>query len=196
MERISRFVPSDATWGGVRLDRISLGQLRDRILVADNEADLFSGSTREVVAGRHDPDDDAIREALHAAVATDIVDSLPEGLDSVIAAQGLNISGGQRQRLRLARALYATPDVLLAVEPTSAVDAHTEGAMASRLRTARHGRTTAVATTSPLVLDHADVVIHVVDGRAAAAGTHRDLMRTEPNYRALLSRGADEEALR
>ncbi|WP_369392986.1 ABC transporter transmembrane domain-containing protein [Streptomyces sp. CG1] len=196
IERLGRFVPSDATWGGVRLDSIPLGHVRDRILVADNDADLFAGSLREIVTGRHDPDDDAIREALHTAVATDIVDALPEGLDSVIAAQGRDISGGQRQRLRLARAVYATPDVLLAIEPTSAVDAHTEGAIAARLRAARKGRTTVIATTSPLLLDRADVVVHVVDGRVAATGSHRDLSRTEPGYRALLSRDADEETVR
>jgi ABC-type bacteriocin/lantibiotic exporter with double-glycine peptidase domain len=109
---------------------------------------------------------------------------------------GRNVSGGQRQRLRLARAVYAAPEVLLAVEPTSAVDAPTEAIMASRLRAARNGRTTVVTTTSPLVLDVADVVVYLVDGRAVATGTHRELVRTEPGYRALVSRDADEGALR
>ena len=86
--------------------------------------------------------------------------------------------------------------MLLAVEPTSAVDAHTEATMASRLRAARDGRATVVTTTSPLVLDQADVVVYLVDGRVAATGPHHDLLRTEPDYRALVSRGAEEGALR
>ncbi|WP_431961176.1 ABC transporter transmembrane domain-containing protein [Actinacidiphila sp. bgisy160] len=194
VDRLGRFAPSDATWGDVRLHAVCVEALRDRVLVADNEADLFAGTVREVVAGRHEPADDAIRAAVHAAVADDVVDALPDGLDSAVAAQGRNLSGGQRQRLRLARALHAAPDTLLAVEPTSAVDAHTEAAMAARLRAARQGRTTLVTTTSPLVLEQADVVVFVVDGKAAATGTHHHLLRDEPGYRALVARGTGEEA--
>jgi ABC-type multidrug transport system fused ATPase/permease subunit len=196
VDRLGRFAASDVTWGGVRLDAVPLGAVRDRVLVADNEADIFAGTVREVVAGRHEPDDDAVRAAVHAAVAADIVDALPDGLDSAVAAQGRNLSGGQRQRIRLARALHAAPDTLLAVEPTSAVDAHTEAAMAARLRAARQGRTTLVASTSPLVLEQADVVVLLVDGKAAATGTHHDLLRDEPGYRALVARGTGEETPR
>lgn len=194
VDRLGRFSESDTTWGGVRLDTISLGQVRERILVMDNDADLFAGSVREVVAGRCERDDDRIRAAIRVAVAGDIVDSLAEGLDGTIMAAGRNLSGGQRQRIRLARAVYAAPHVLLAVEPTSAVDAHTEAAMASRLRAARQGRTTVVTTTSPLMLDQADVVVYLVDGKAAATGTHRELSHSESSYRALVFRGADEDA--
>jgi ABC-type multidrug transport system fused ATPase/permease subunit len=194
VDRLGRFSESDTTWGGARLDTISLGQVRERILVMDNDADLFAGSVREVVAGRCEPDDDRIRAAIHVAVADDIVDALPEGLDATITAEGRNLSGGQRQRIRLARAVYAAPQVLLAVEPTSAVDAHTEAAMASRLRDARQGRTTGVTTTSPLILDQADVVVYLVDGKAVATGTHQELSHSESSYHALVFRGADGEA--
>jgi ABC-type multidrug transport system fused ATPase/permease subunit len=195
-DRLGRFSESDTTWGGVRLDAISLDQVRDRILVMDNDADLFAGSVREVVAGRREHDDDRIRAAIHVAVADDIVDALPEGLDATIMATGRNLSGGQRQRIRLARAVYAVPDVLISVEPTSAVDAHTEAAMASRLRIARQGRTTVVTTTSPLVLDQADTVVYLVAGKAVATGTHHELLRTEFGYRSLVSRVADGRATR
>ncbi|WP_159058225.1 ATP-binding cassette domain-containing protein, partial [Streptomyces europaeiscabiei] len=125
--------------------------------------------------------------------AEDIVQGLPDGLGSAIDARGRNLSGGQRQRVRLARALVADPEILLAVEPTSALDAHTEARVAQRLRAAREGRTTLVTTTSPLVLDHADTVLHLVDGKVAAAGTHRELLAGEPGYRALVARDAGEE---
>jgi ABC-type multidrug transport system fused ATPase/permease subunit len=193
IERLGRYTDSDAHWGGIRLDSVALGRLRDRVLVADPDAYLFAGTVRDSVAGRQQPDDEAVRAAIEAAVAADVVDALPGGLDAPLTTQGRTLSGGQRQRLRLARALHADPDVLLAAEPTSAVDAHTEAAMAARLRTARSGRTTVVTSTSPLVLEQADLVIHLVGGRAAATGTHHDLLAAEPGYRALVSRNEDDQ---
>ncbi|MFB6749487.1 ABC transporter transmembrane domain-containing protein [Streptomyces sp. NPDC056353] len=130
--------------------------------------------------------------AIHAAAAEDIVRALPDGLETPIEAQARNLSGGQRQRVRLARALLTDPEVLLTAEPTSALDAHTEATVADRLKRARKGRTTVLAATSPLLLDRADVVHHLVDGKVAATGTHRELLDTEPGYRALVARDADD----
>jgi ABC-type multidrug transport system fused ATPase/permease subunit len=165
--------------------------VRERILVADHEADLFTGPLRDVVAGRTRAGNDAVRRAITAAVATDVA-----GLDHRIERDGRNLSGGQRQRVRLARALLADPEMLLAAEPTSAVDAHTEAAIAERLTAARAGRGTLLATTSPVLLDRADVVLYLVDGRVAASGTHRELLECEPGYRDLVSRtfSADDDA--
>jgi ABC-type multidrug transport system fused ATPase/permease subunit len=192
VDRLGRYEPSEATWGGVRLDEIGLSAVRERILVADNEADLFAGLLRELLGGRRERDAAEVARALHAAVAEDILRGLPDGLDSAVAAQGRSLSGGQRQRIRLARALLADPEVLLAVEPTSALDAHTEAAVADRLRQARDGRTTVVTTTSPLVLDHAETVHCLVDGKVAATGGHHELLAAEPGYRALVARDAEE----
>ncbi|MEV0096088.1 ABC transporter ATP-binding protein [Streptomyces sp. NPDC050738] len=192
VDRLGRFGDSDVRWGELRIDAVAQAEVRERIVVADNEAHLFSGPLREVVGGRAERDDEAMGRALHAALAEDIVQQLPEGLGSGIDAQGLNLSGGQRQRVRLVRALLADPEVLLAVEPTSAVDAHTEAAVAARLRAARAGRTTVVTSTSPLLLDQAQTVHYLVDGRVAATGRHRELLTAEPGYRALVSRGAEE----
>ena len=85
--------------------------------------------------------------------------------------------------------------MLLAAEPTSAVDAHTEAAIAGRLYAARAGRTTVVATTSPVLLDRADVVHYLVGGRVAASGSHRDLLGTVPGYEQLVARVFGEDAL-
>ncbi|MFE9776035.1 ABC transporter transmembrane domain-containing protein [Streptomyces sp. NPDC005931] len=192
VERLGRYVPSAATWGGTRLDGIALPVVRERILVADHEAALFAGPLREVVSGRSDAGDAAVLRALRTAAADDVVWALPAGLDSAVSAQGRSLSGGQRQRVRLARALLADPEVLLAVEPTSALDAHTEAAVADRLRAARRGRTTVLVTTSPLVLDRADEVVVLVDGKVAATGSHRRLLAAEPAYRALVARDTDD----
>ena len=91
--------------------------------------------------------------------------------------RGRSFSGGQRQRITLVRSLLARAPVLVLVEPTSAVDAHTETRIAERLVAARAGSTTVLVTVSPLMLDHADVVALVVDGRVVVEGTHRELLR-------------------
>ncbi|MDT0531022.1 ABC transporter ATP-binding protein [Micromonospora sp. DSM 115977] len=198
-DRLGRYAVSDATWGGVPLTAVELDQVRARILVADHDAYLFAGTLREVLRGaRPDGDRERITSALHAASAEDVVDALPDGLDAPLDTRARSLSGGQRQRVRLARALLAEPEVLILVEPTSAVDAHTEARIAERLRRARAGRTTVVLTTSPLLLGRADEVAHLVAGRVAATGTHADLLDRDPGYRRLVARGdADaEQALR
>ena len=200
IERLGRLrTDSDGgvTWAGVRIDGASREELRNRLVVADNGAEIFAGTVRDIVAGRLAPDDGRVRAAVRVAVAEDVVEALPDGLDTAVPAGGSDLSGGQRQRIRLARAVYAAPDVLLAVDPTSAVDANTEAAMIDRLREARHTRTTVVTTTSPLVLDRADEVVVLVDGRATSVGTHAELLRSDPYYRGLVSRaqdGIDDEA--
>ena len=191
VDRLGRYGATRATWGGAPLAGVDV---RGRILVADNDAYLFTGTLAEVVAGRAEADPAAVARALAASAAEDIVAGLPAGTASVLEPRGRNLSGGQRQRIRLARALYADPEILLAVEPTSAVDAHTEAAMAEGLAAARAGRATLVTTTSPALLERADVVQYLLDGRVAATGTHRELLATEPGYRALVTRAAGEDA--
>jgi ABC-type multidrug transport system fused ATPase/permease subunit len=183
IDRLGRYGETNATWGPYAIAEVAKPPVRERILVADHEADLFAGTLRDVVAGRTQAGDDAIRAAITAAVATDVA-----GLDHHVERDGRNLSGGQRQRVRLARALLADPEMLLAAEPTSAVDAHTEAAIAERLTAARAGRGTLLATTSPVLLDRADVVHYLVDGRVAGSGPHRELMEREPGYRDLVSR--------
>jgi hypothetical protein len=191
IDRLGRYGPTTATWGPYRLSEVAKPLVRARILVADHEADLFTGTLGDVVAGRTGAGGDAVRRALTAAAATDV-----GGPDHRIERGGRNLSGGQRQRVRLARALLADPEMLLAAEPTSAVDAHTEAAIAERLTAARAGRGTLLATTSPVLLDRAHVVFYLVDSRVAAYGTHRELLEREPGYRDLVSRtfGADDGA--
>jgi ABC-type multidrug transport system fused ATPase/permease subunit len=193
IERLGQLsAESGVTWEAVRVDDVAREEFRHRLVLADNQAEVFAGTVRDIVAGRLEPDDDRIRAALRTAVAEDVVEALPGGLAAAIAAGGSDLSGGQRQRIQLARAIYSAPDVLLAVDPTSAVDANTEAAMIDRLREARCGTTTVVTTSSPLVLDRADEVIVLTDGRASSVGTHAELLRRVSSYRDLVSRAQDD----
>jgi ABC-type multidrug transport system fused ATPase/permease subunit len=191
-DRLGRYVDSQARLNGSLLNDLTRASVRETILVADNDSRLFSGRLRDELAGQRGASDEAIAAALHAASAEDIVDAQPDGLDSVVAERGREFSGGQQQRLRLVRALLADAPVLVLVEPTSAVDAHTEARIADRLAQARVGRTTVVCTTSPLMLDRADHVIYLEGGRVVAEGGHRDLLDTAPAYAATVTRGEDE----
>ncbi|MEO9325813.1 ABC transporter ATP-binding protein [Nocardioides sp. C4-1] len=177
----------DVTLGGVALTALPIDVVRRRVVVSDTGAQLFSGrlGDRLDTTGRGDAE---LAPALETASATDIVEALPDGLDTVVAERGRTFSGGQRQRLVLARALAADPEVLVLVEPTSAVDAHTEARIAARLREQRSGRTTVVTTSSPLLLDAADEVAFVRDGVVVATGRHADLLRDVAAYRWLVTR--------
>jgi ABC-type multidrug transport system fused ATPase/permease subunit len=161
--------------------------VRRRIVVSDANSTLFSGelAAQLDLRGRGP---DAVLAALHAASAEDVLQALPDGLETRVAERGRSFSGGQRQRLVLARVLAADPEVLVLVEPTSAVDAHTEARVADRLRALRAGRTTVVTTTSPLLLDRADEVAFLQEGRVVAVGTHADLLRDVPQYRSVVAR--------
>jgi len=190
-DRLGRYVDGEVRWGDVPLAGLPRHVVRRRIVVSDTESALFSGPLGEQVdiGGRGH---DVLTAALRTASAEDILDALPEGLDTLVTERGRSFSGGQRQRLVLARALAADPEVLVLVEPTSAVDAHTEARIADRLVAHRTGRTTVVTTTSPLLLDRVDRVALLRDGHVVAVGTHRELLRDVPEYRAVVTRELDE----
>jgi ABC-type multidrug transport system fused ATPase/permease subunit len=197
--RLGRMTSDDqVSLGGTRLADLPLRTVRRRVLVSEADPRLFTGVLRDELDPWGDVRDDAaLLTALDVAAAGDVLEALPEGLDAQVDEAGRGFSGGQRQRLALARALLADSDVLVLVEPTSAVDAHTEVMVADRLRAARHGDdrldppTTVVTTASPLVLDRCDEVAFLVAGRVVATGRHRDLLVDHPGYRETVIRGAE-----
>jgi ABC-type multidrug transport system fused ATPase/permease subunit len=189
--RLARYADDGSpALGGVPLSSLALPELRSRILLARNSDRYFPGTLRDSLRGRVAATDQTVLAALDAVSAQDILDGLPDGLDAEVAEKGRNFSGGQLQRLRLARALLADPEILIAVEATSAVDAHTEARIAARLGPYRAGRGTVLFSASPLVLDHAESVAYVEDGKVIATGTHAELLAAEPRYRALVTREA------
>ncbi|MFC1404228.1 MULTISPECIES: ABC transporter ATP-binding protein [Streptacidiphilus] len=189
-----------ATLGGRELDRLPLAAARTAVLVHDKDPVLLSGTLAELFdvprSGAVDPG-----RALAAACADDVLaallDASPDAggdpMRARITERGRSLSGGQRQRLALARALVVDPPVLVLDEPTSAVDSHTESRIAAGIAELRRGRSTVVLATSPLLLDRADQVVLIQDGRVAARGTHRELMHDEPRYRAVVTRETTED---
>ncbi|HRB99892.1 MAG TPA: ABC transporter ATP-binding protein [Dermatophilaceae bacterium] len=193
-DRLGRFgpEPTAARLGGVALAEVPIAQVRERILVGDNDPRLFTGPLRrELDPGERHSDADLLA-TLAVCSAEDVLDALPDGLDSTVEERGRSFSGGQRQRLGLARALLADADILVLVEPTSAVDAHTEARIAARLAAHRAGRTTVLMTASPLLLDHADHVVFLDGGVVVAEGSHHRLLRSCPAYRSTVTRGEDD----
>jgi ABC-type multidrug transport system fused ATPase/permease subunit len=194
-DRLGRFteVPSSpVTVGAERIDLLPLASVRRHVVVSESDPRLFTGPLREQLAGPHGADDEAVLRAIDTAAAHDVLEALPHGLDSTVEERGRSFSGGQRQRLTLARALLTDAPTLVLVEPTSAVDAHTEARIAERLREHRAGRTTVVMTASPLLLDQVDHVVFLDGGELAAEGTHRELLATNSAYRRTVVRGEDQ----
>ncbi|MFJ4190944.1 ABC transporter transmembrane domain-containing protein [Kitasatospora sp. NPDC089509] len=209
-DRLGRRTDSDATYAGRRLAELPLDGVRRRILVTTAEEHLFAGplrreldpsekasvraSERALETERRpggDPDG-RLWAAVDAAAARDVVEALPGRLDAEMAAGGREFSGGQQQRLRLARALLADPEVLILIDPTSAVDATTENRMAEGIARLRRGRSTVVFTTSTVLLHRADGVALVLDGAVVAEGSHHELLADE-RYRELVLRWTGEE---
>ncbi|MBQ0826152.1 ABC transporter ATP-binding protein [Streptomyces tagetis] len=169
--------------GGVPAGELALGARRGTVLVEQHDVALFEGSLRENLTAGGAHGDEAIAGAVAAAVADDIVALHPAGLEHRVTERGGSLSGGQRQRIGLARALLASPPVLVLHEPTTAVDAVTEEAMAQRLAAHRRGHCTVVITSSPALLARADRVVVIEGGRAVRTGTHTLLAASDPAYR-------------
>ncbi|MGA9873211.1 MAG: ABC transporter ATP-binding protein [Rhodococcus sp. (in: high G+C Gram-positive bacteria)] len=176
----------DITVGGVAIGDLGLPEVRRTVLVEPHNTDLFAGTVRtNVTAGRDHADADLDR-VLSASAATDVVDMHEHGLEHTVTDRGASLSGGQRQRVALARALAVSAPVLVLHDPTTAVDAVTEHAIAAGIEELRHtgsnAQTTILVTTSPALLAVTHRVVVVDDGRVVAEGTHHHLAANDERY--------------
>ncbi|MCA2217854.1 ABC transporter ATP-binding protein [Jidongwangia harbinensis] len=179
----------DVRLGGVPLRDLPVTDARRLLLAEPHHTDLFSGTVR---ANLMPPGDDALAEALRCAAADEVVHAHPEGVDQPVTERGAGLSGGQRQRLALARALLADPPILVLHDPTTAVDAVTEHAVAQGIRALRHRpgsrSATLVCTSSPALLAQTDRVVLLDAGAVGAEGDHTGLGTHDERYRAAVLR--------
>ena len=192
---IARLLPRfyDVDRGTVRVDGVDvrdlrLSDLRRAVTVVNDEPFLFATSVRDNVAfARPDADEASVSVALVDAAAGGFVASMPSGADTHLGERGATISGGQRQRLAIARALVADPAVLVLDDATSAIDAEVEERIHAALRERRAHRTTILIAHRLSTIALADRVVFVSGGKAAATGSHRHLLRTVPEYAEVLT---------
>jgi len=179
----------DVTSGRLRafgsdVREVTQDSLVSRIGFVPQESVLFSGTVRDNIRyGRPDANDEEVVAAATAAQAHEFIAKLPQGYDSRVEQRGGNFSGGQKQRLCIARALLVDPDILILDDSTSAVDVETETKIQRALAETSEGRTTFVVAQRISTVLEADTILVLDRGRIVAEGTHRELMETSTDYR-------------
>ncbi len=170
--------------GGHDVRDYKLVPLRDSVAIVLQKNVLFTGTIRENLKwGNPDATDEQIIEACKAAQAHDFIMSFPDGYDTELSQGGTNVSGGQKQRLCIARALLKNPKVMILDDSTSAVDTATEGAIRKALRENHKDITTIIIAQRITSVMDADKIIVLDDGRINGVGTHDELMKTNEIYR-------------
>jgi ABC-type multidrug transport system fused ATPase/permease subunit len=179
---------------GVDARALDPASLRGEVAVVSDDAFLFSATLGENIAyARPGATDEEVREAAERAGLAELLDELPEGLDTLVGERGLTLSGGQRQRVAIARALLAEPRILILDDATSSVDATTESRIKAALAEVMDGRTTFVIAHRLSTIALADEVVVLEDGEIAARGTHDELLATSPLYREIAEKGLPDQ---
>ena len=180
----------DASGGSVRVGgrdvrSYDLAALRDAVGIVLQKNVLFSGTIRENLRwGNPDADDETLWAACRAACADEFLERMPDGLDTELGQGGVNVSGGQKQRLCIARTLLKRPKILILDDSTSAVDTKTDAKIRATLAKLRQITKIIIAQRITSVMD-ADLIVILDDGRISDAGTHSELLERSPIYQEL-----------
>ena len=170
--------------------------MRSKIGLVPQKTVLFSGTIGgNIRYGKEDASDEEVRHAAEVAQASDFIEQMPDGFDAVIAQGGTNVSGGQKQRLSIARALVRKPEIYLFDDSFSALDFKTDARLRAALK--RETRDSAVFIVSQRVstVMDADQIIVLDEGSVAGIGTHRELMKTSEVYRDIVSSQLSNEEI-
>ena len=172
---------------GREAKEISLRAIRSQMAIVPQEVLLFGGTIRENVGyGKTGATEDDIREACSLANATEFIDRLPEGMDTMVGPRGVKLSGGQRQRIAIARAILANPRILLLDEATSALDSESERLVNEALERLMQGRTSIVIAHRLSTVRDADRILVFHQGRIVESGTHDEMVAQPGMYRLLV----------
>jgi len=178
----------DVASGKITIDGIDIRELKQESLLANigvvpQESVLFSGTVKDNIRyGRPDASDDEVVEAAKAAQAHDFIVELSQGYDTHVEQRGANFSGGQKQRLAIARALLMHPRILILDDSTSSVDVETETRIQDALESQQFSHTTIVVAQRISTVLNADKIIVMDQGKIVAQGTHKELMKTSSIY--------------
>jgi subfamily B ATP-binding cassette protein MsbA len=167
---------------GVPVNEYSLHDLRSQLAMVSQDVVLFNDTIAANVAYGQTPDRERVMSALVAANLSDVVASLPDGIDTLIGGNGMRLSGGQRQRLAIARAIYKDAPILILDEATSALDSESERHVQSALETLMKGRTTLVIAHRLSTIERADRILVMEAGKIAEQGSHAELLRKDGLY--------------
>jgi ABC-type multidrug transport system fused ATPase/permease subunit len=172
---------------GCEAKEISLRAIRSQMAIVPQEVLLFGGTIHENVGyGKSGATEDEIREACRLANATEFIDRLPEGMDTMVGPRGVKLSGGQRQRIAIARAILANPRILLLDEATSALDSESERLVNEALERLMQGRTSIVIAHRLSTVRDADRILVFNQGRIVESGTHDEMVAQAGMYRLLV----------
>lgn len=170
--------------GGVDVREYDLKLLRDKVAFVLQKNTLFSGTIRSNMQwGSENASDEEIIEALKHAQAWEFVSRYEDGLDHIVEQNGDNFSGGQKQRLTIARALLKAPKIIILDDSTSAVDMTTDAKLQKAFKTELSGVTTIIVAQRISSIQHADRIIVMHEGRIESMGTHEELIEKSPIYR-------------
>jgi ATP-binding cassette subfamily B protein len=173
---------------GVDVREMSQEHLRSKIGFVPQKAVLFSGTVAENIRyGKEDATDEEVRHAADVAQATEFISEMQDGFNSVIAQGGTNVSGGQKQRLSIARALVRKPEIYVFDDSFSALDFKTDARLRAALKQETRESTVLIVSQRVSTIMDADQIIVLDEGRIAGIGTHRDLMRSSEVYREIVS---------